>query len=428
MQPSHEEGDAIIQDGTKPAQWEWDTGPDLKFHAFPPGKAEFLRLNAEETAHCSLLDFINPEDARKMERALFGQGRTPRTFLHLILRYVRRDGSLVVFDTSGTPVFDDADQFRGFHGVERVIAEISPKSSSGAELHLETIYANAPIALCVVDRAGCLIAANDLHSLISGRPLAGLVGTRVADLHPESGIKIRQDFKILDAGGSVPDHEVEIGGRDYAICVTPLRDAAGNVIAISVAHFDITEQKRLERALDAANKQLAELSIRDHLTGAFNRRHFDEILEIELARVARQGGSLSMALVDADHFKRYNDLYGHVAGDRCLVALSAAIGAALPRTGDALFRYGGEEFAALLPSTDRDGAAAIGERIRKAVKALALDHDGNPPGCVTISVGIATVTAEENSRPVSITAFVERVDEALYAAKAAGRDRVVVAD
>lgn len=406
--------------------WEWDADPDLYYRVFPEKKAEILHI-AAGTPGQSLFDGLSPDDARKMRLALFAPNRSPQCFRHLIISRTRDDGTLVIMESSGTPIFDEQGEFCGFRGVERAIAAIAAETSSDQKLRLETIYANAPIALCVVDRSGRLIAANDLHSLISG-PLAALVGTNVATLHPPSAIKIQQDFKILDAGGTVADHEVEINGKDYAICVTPLRDASGSVVAISVAHFDISERKRLERALAAANRQLSELSIRDHLTNVFNRRHFDEVLVDELARIKRQSGDLAVAMIDIDHFKLFNDLYGHVAGDHCLIAVADAIRGALPRTTDMIFRYGGEEFAVILPLTDLVGAVKIAEHLCAAVHALGHPHAGTPAGCVTVSIGVAALTATETASGFSPEHFVGSADAALYAAKTGGRNRVAAAD
>jgi diguanylate cyclase (GGDEF)-like protein len=148
----------------------------------------------------------------------------------------------------------------------------------------------------------------------------------------------------------------------------------------------------------------------DQLTGVANRRTWDHELPRELARARRTGEPLSLAIMDLDRFKNYNDTYGHPAGDRLLRGAAAAWSERL-RTTDVLARYGGEEFAVLLPACDSSSAEAVAEHLRTAV-----------PGGETCSIGVATWDGEE-----SADALVARADAALYAAKDRGRDRVVSA-
>lgn len=188
------------------------------------------------------------------------------------------------------------------------------------------------------------------------------------------------------------------------------------VVAIS---RDITEQKRLETRLET-------LAIEDSLTGLANRRRFDERLKEEWARAYRDRSSLGLLMIDVDHFKTYNDEYGHPAGDACLRLVAKIIAAETQRAGDLAARYGGEEFAVLLPNIDTAGCARIGERIRSAIHEAGLVHSTNlPAGCVTASVGGATCRPALE-RTAGVASLVEAADRALYAAKHAGRDRLVM--
>jgi diguanylate cyclase (GGDEF)-like protein len=186
-------------------------------------------------------------------------------------------------------------------------------------------------------------------------------------------------------------------------------------------------EERLRRAqadLQARNATLDRLARTDALTGLHNRRYLDERIAAETARAAREGNAISLVMVDVDCFKRYNDMLGHAAGDDCLRRVAAAIGTAVHRPADVAARFGGEEFAILLPGTGREGALRVAESARAAVVALALSHEGNPAGIVTISAGVATI------RPRGIEdgrLLVEQADGALYGAKEAGRNRVEVA-
>ncbi|WP_343582870.1 sensor domain-containing diguanylate cyclase [Herbaspirillum sp.] len=171
------------------------------------------------------------------------------------------------------------------------------------------------------------------------------------------------------------------------------------------------------------NATLVQLALHDGLTGLANRRHFDRTANAELARLSKEKGALSLILIDVDHFKLYNDIYGHAKGDDCLREVAKTIGASRRRTRDLAARYGGEEFALILPDCDIRGAAALASSLRQAVSDLRLPHSGAKNGYVTISVGVASLNpVQEGDR---ILALIESADQALYQAKQGGRDRVV---
>ena len=171
---------------------------------------------------------------------------------------------------------------------------------------------------------------------------------------------------------------------------------------------------------------LTEIAFVDGLTQIPNRRRYDEFLDTEWRRAIRRETSLSMVLMDIDHFKQFNDTYGHLEGDRCLQDVAAALEKSLMRPADLAARYGGEEFACLLPETDMAGAMHLAEKLRDAVEQLKLPHKSSLTAAhVTISVGVASViaTAERASDDLFKLA-----DKALYSAKETGRNKVVPAD
>jgi diguanylate cyclase (GGDEF)-like protein len=171
------------------------------------------------------------------------------------------------------------------------------------------------------------------------------------------------------------------------------------------------------------NAELQRLSSTDVLTGLANRRYF----QAELARIwqDRRLRGIGAALIDVDNFKSFNDSAGHAAGDACLQHVAGALSAALRQTTDRIARYGGEEFAVLLPGIPQAELAAMGERLRLAVADLALPHPGRPGSLVTVSVGLAWCAGPANlDRPELL---LRQADRALYAAKAAGRNRSLVA-
>jgi diguanylate cyclase (GGDEF)-like protein len=179
--------------------------------------------------------------------------------------------------------------------------------------------------------------------------------------------------------------------------------------------------ERLEKdqeQLQQVNEQLRSLSITDPLTGILNRRGFDERLQAELTRAARAAEQLSVQLLDVDHFKRYNDDFGHPAGDTALTQVAMVLRACC-RAGDAVVRYGGEEFALILPATDAAGCERMAERVRRALATT-----GGLARPITVSIGAATVQPAVNvDRSESAAALMAAADSALYRAKQAGRDR-----
>jgi len=173
---------------------------------------------------------------------------------------------------------------------------------------------------------------------------------------------------------------------------------------------------------ESVNRALQGLVSSDGLTGVANRRTFDERLVHEWTRCVKAKTQLAIVFVDVDYFKAFNDSYGHIAGDACLQQVAQALGACVKRTNDVLARYGGEEFAAILPSTTLPDAIIVAERMRDAVEAMHIDHDGSTLGHVSISVGVASVPATAGVEPMTV---VKLADEAAYNAKEGGRNRVV---
>ncbi len=180
------------------------------------------------------------------------------------------------------------------------------------------------------------------------------------------------------------------------------------------------ELREAGAALERQNETLRALAESDGLTGLANRRLFEDTLARELARARRGGSGFALILSDVDWFKKYNDRYGHVAGDDCLRKVAAAIAAGARRPGDLAARYGGEEFAVILPATTLDGAVKVAETIRAAVADLKLEHADSPYGQVSLSLGVVAGLA--GAGPDG--AWVEAADRLLYEAKEGGRNRV----
>jgi len=193
--------------------------------------------------------------------------------------------------------------------------------------------------------------------------------------------------------------------------------------------YEIDRRKAREHELLEATRQLADLNgiltkmaLVDNLTGVANRRHFDKVMESEWRRCFRSKSDLSLVMLDIDHFKAYNDNLGHLAGDVCLRQVANELKMALRRPGDTLSRYGGEEFAVVLPDTPLAGAQIVAENLRLAIENAKIPHPTSlHGGVVTVSVGVACTVPGNNG---AWKALLKLADEALYEAKKLGRNRV----
>ena len=202
------------------------------------------------------------------------------------------------------------------------------------------------------------------------------------------------------------------------------------VLSVDVVGLVLGDLKRSAMVEEAAREQLSDaletleaVARVDATTRIANRRRLDEVLEEEWQRAIRQRIPLSILLLDVDHFKSYNDRYGHLAGDECLRMVAELVGAALRRSGDHLARFGGEEFAIVLPNTGASGAAELAEQVRLAVRAAAVVHEEVAGGILTVSIGCATASPQRDEDATMLLALADR---ALYQAKRGGRDRVEV--
>ncbi|MGB3403867.1 MAG: diguanylate cyclase [Microcoleaceae cyanobacterium] len=186
------------------------------------------------------------------------------------------------------------------------------------------------------------------------------------------------------------------------------------------------QQGELRAQLESANQQLRQLANQDSLTELANRYRFDEYLQQEWKRMARESHPLSLLLLDVDFFKKYNDTYGHLPGDLCLKKIAQIIKKNVNRPGDLVARYGGEEFAVILPNTPVTGARKVAERIQQGLKAACIEHKASLVSpFVTFSCGVSSLVPDYHQSSKSL---IQAADQALYHAKESGRDRIIQAD
>ena len=204
-----------------------------------------------------------------------------------------------------------------------------------------------------------------------------------------------------------------------------VRNEKGETESLVGFMFDISERKKTEEKLISLQKELEALSFKDGLTGIANRRRFDACLELEWTSARRSGQPLSLILLDIDFFKQFNDLYGHIVGDKCLTSVAQTLALATARPRDVAARFGGEEFVILLPETDEAGAQEVAERCQRLVEKLQIPHQKSGDSqWVTFSMGVGTLNPSADMAP---SGFVDAVDKLLYAAKQKGRNRIEAA-
>lgn len=295
-----------------------------------------------------------------------------------------------------------------------------------SNMELEQVFRVLEDPMWIVREGGEVVRANESMLKLLGKSREETLGRNCCDLLCRSLYgddscllqrKVRREGRRefgVDLTGE--------GGREghYLVSVAPLVTLDGTDGI--VAHFkDITDRRQAEEALTEANRQLERMARKDGLTQVANRRCFDETLEREWRRLGREKGSLSLIMCDVDHFKRFNDAYGHQEGDECLKRVADAIGQALHRPADLVCRYGGEEFAVLLPNTDLSGAMEMAEAIESSIRSLQIPHrDSDVCSCVTLSMGVACQSPAQEEGAAGLVA---QADQALYQSKAQGRNR-----
>lgn len=233
---------------------------------------------------------------------------------------------------------------------------------------------------------------------------------------------------IFLTGQSKDEHlarGIEAGGDDYLI--KPVSEVVLNSKVMAMRR--LVEMHRtlvsVTHQMNTANMELQRLSTTDGLTGIANRRFFDEMLLREWRRCGRMKMHMSLIMIDVDHFKLFNDTYGHQAGDACLKTVATQLALTVTRASDMAARYGGEEFVLILGETDEKGAKWVANHVRQRIGDLMITHEPSKAGHVTISCGVVSVMP---TTKLSIETFLNSADHALYLAKERGRNRVVCSD
>jgi two-component system chemotaxis family response regulator WspR len=231
----------------------------------------------------------------------------------------------------------------------------------------------------------------------------------------------------------VKSQSFAVGANDYLVKLPDKLELVARIRHHSRSYSNQCQRDAAYRALRESQQRLVELNLElqrlnrvDGLTGLNNRRCLDEFLLAEWRRATRERTELAVLMIDIDDFKKYNDTYGHVAGDEALKKVAEALRELLKRPADMAARYGGEEFTAVLPATSPAGAQQLGEQLRALIESRDIEHRGSSIGSrLTVSIGGAALVPE---RTESIATLLESADRALYQAKHQGKNRVVFLD
>jgi len=533
------------------SDWIWEVDTQGRYVFSSNKSIEFLGIPPEQILGKKPSDFMPADEAKYVSAqfAAIAERRIP--FSGLLNRNIRADGSEVMLESSGVPLFDDRGMFRGYRGIDRNLTALNSAPSQRL-FQLENIYSNAPVGLCFIDLQMRFVTVNDAMATIIGLLHYQVIGSQVGSFIPELARRLADELILSEQNKATPDKEFKIENNDriFFVRIKPAYDKYTKLSGMSVAMIDITSMKQMEQALrdsqehyrnmvelspqiswtanpkgllsdvssrfqritgitrqdilddkwiqsihiedrrraieaweqclktggpldieirfchvdrgwnwmriraaasygsdgsiqrwygtaeDVHERKLLELKLlkanrrleiqarTDALTKLPNRREFKKVLSHEYMRARRSGTPLTVVMMDIDYFKNFNDLYGHLSGDACLRLVARTLRKSLKRNTDVVTRFGGEEFAAILPDTDQSGALVVTTQIMEAIQTLGIKHSFSEFNRVTLSVGIATFYPAKDTEIHDQSDIVSAADKALYLSKKNGRNQI----
>lgn len=394
-----------------------------------PKICEFLGYSEQELRKLSFADVIHPDD-RQLDIPLIQELKAgSRKSYSLEKRYIRKDGSIMwgrltvslIRKRNGTPDF-----------YVLFVEDITEQKQLNDKLRNSDLIVSASSdMLAVLDEHCCYIAANKAYAKAFGmspNELIGRCASTVLEKEIYESLKNTRN-KQLEKGEEVKYNSwfnYPKTGRQYmSVAYSPIMDENATYKGFAVSARNITDLKIAEMEMRELNEKLERYSFIDGLTRITNRRMFDEHLDNEWHRALRIDSALSFIMIDIDFFKNYNDHYGHLQGDDCLVKIAQTLKTVASRSSDIVARYGGEEFAILVPNANVKQACQLAERCRQAIIDLQIPHattavDGL--NVVSVSIGVSCMTPTMKS---SAFTLIDIADKRLYKAKHNGRNCVV---
>lgn len=339
--------------------------------------------------------------------------------------YQRPDGQRGWFSTLKNPIRDDLTgevvgivthnrDITAQKGLETKLAE--------SQQQLSDALANMADGLVMFDRDGNLVYCNERYrALFSKTADLRIPGANICDIIAASRAR-GEEVQVQPESEQIKPTQIQPGNREIHLWDGRTLDVRTRSVGGGgsiVVFTDITQTRAAEDVLKNTNRALEKAALTDGLTGLYNRRAFDEKITHEFARARRSSEPISLLMVDIDHFKLFNDHYGHQVGDECLRQIATRLKAVAKRGTDVAARYGGEEMALVLPNTNLAGAIELAEQYQKAVRSLRIPHAKSSKNIVTVSVGVACCIPQNHQRAENLIA---EADRALYCAKRDGRD------
>jgi diguanylate cyclase (GGDEF)-like protein len=421
--------------------WFWEQDAEFRFTRFFGQTPEKLRRKESDFIGKRRWDIpIRGISAEQLAEHIASYERH-EPFRNFAYEVPGNGDALQYYLVSGMPVFNEQGVFVGYHGVGRNVTELrlAELAVKESERQLSQIVDGSPIPTFVIDAEHRVTHWNQAFAKLTGLSATEMLGRTdvwrafypaprptMANLVVSGSMDVtiaghyhKFSHSTLIAGAFEAENffpRMGEDGRWLYFTAAPLCDSTGKITGAVETLQDITDQKKAQIALE-------QLANHDGLTGIANRRSFDERLSNEWKRERRDLRTLSLLMIDVDHFKLYNDTYGHQAGDSCLQEIARVMDQVVYRPGDLVARYGGEEFAVILTATHAHGACIVAQRILDRIAELAIPHSSGEGGHVTLSIGIATSLPKPD---MTLENLISAADGALYRAKHAGRNCFVM--
>lgn len=387
-----------------------------------PSWTEITGFSINESIHDYFMNFVHPEDREEFERSF----HINHEYHKQEIRFITKENGYKWIEVFSRLSYDDHGKAIGASGTLYDVSERKEieEETSRTTSRLHALLTHLPYGIIAVDRDNRLMILNKQFTEMFNCPIDPnkYFGTNFDDL-PSMGIDCFDDVETYNTRRQeIFNNKEYVLGEEFTLKDGRIikRDAIpiysqGEFDGYIWQFKDITVRKKQEQ-------ELKEASIIDGLTGIPNRRYFDETILRDWNICFRNSRFLSLIMFDIDYFKKYNDTYGHLKGDECLRKIAQTVKNTLNRSSDVVCRYGGEEFAVILPETNKEGAMVVAEKIQAAIDELAIPHlASNINPFVTTSIGIATIIPSQLSNPNEI---ISQADKALYRAKENGRNTI----